>query len=163
MSNGFEDIYSEFSRLSDPAQQEIELERRIDLANPQLQRFLRGIESRLSRQGLFSASPVARATTQATSQFTGDITRGYFENLDERRMGLLEIIAQIESQERARKSQERSSLFGGIGSLIGTGLSFIPGLNPGLRALQMLLGRRGTSGSGAGDIGEISAPPLGRF
>ncbi len=162
MPRGFEDIYGEFERLSDPAQQEIELERRIDLANPQLQRFLRGVESRLNRQGLFSAAPVARATTQATSQFTGDISRSFFENLDERRMGLLEIIAQIESQERARKSRERSSLFGGIGGLIGTGLSFIPGLNPGLQALLRLTGGR-TGGSGAGDIGEISAPPLGSF
>lgn len=162
MPNGFEDIYSEFERLSDPAFQEEELQGRISRANPQLQRFLRGIESRLNRQGLFSAAPVARATTQATSQFTGDITRGYFENLDERRMGLLEIIAQIESQERARKSRERSSLFGGIGSLIGTGLSFIPGLNPGLQALLALTGRRG-GGGGGGSIGEINAPPLGSF
>lgn len=161
MPRGFEDIYSEFSRLSDPAQQEEDLQRRIDLANPQLQRLLRGVESRLNRQGLFSASPVTRATTQATSQFTGDISRSYFENLDERRMGLLGIIAQIESEERRRKSQERSSLFGGIGSLIGTGLSFIPGLNPGLQALLNLTGRRG--GGGGGSIGEINAPPLGSF
>lgn len=148
MANGFDEVFSEFSRLSDPEQQEAELQRRIDLASPQLQRFLRSTESRLNRMGLLSAAPLARATTQATSQFTGDISRSYFENLDQQRLGLLEIIAGIESEERARKSRERSSLFGGIGSFLGAGAGFLLGGPPGAVA-----------GAGlGGSIGNISAP-----
>ena len=70
----------------------------------------------------------------ATEEFTGDITRDYYENLDVERMSLLDLITKIEMSERERKSRERGSLFGGIGKLLGLGASFIPGLS-GLRGL----------------------------
>lgn len=148
MANGNR-LTEELRRLTDPQFQEQEISRRIDLGQPQLQRLLRQLTSRLNTQGLFSAAPVTRATSRATSEFAGDISRGFFEDIEERRFGLIELIEKIEQAERERKSRDRSSLFGGIGGLIGTGLSFIPGFGGGSeidRLIQLLSGQDGGGG-----------------
>lgn len=139
----------EFERISSPQFQEQEIGRRVELGQPQLQRLLAQLTGRLNQQGLFSASPVTRATSRATSQFAGDITRGFFEDISGQRTGLIGIISQIEQAERERKSRDRSSLFGGIGSLAGTALSFIPGLGGSSqldKLLELLTGQGGEGG-----------------
>ena len=142
----------ELRRISAPGFQEQEIGRRIQLGQPQLQRLLQSLTAQLNRQGLFSASPVTRATSRATTEFAGDISRGFFEDIEERRGGLIGIISQIEQAERERKSRERSSLFGGIGGLAGTALSFIPGFGRESsldRLIEQLLGQ-----GGGGDTGD---------
>ena len=58
----YSEIYNRYSQLSDPAYQQEELGRRIELAQPELQKLLRSLEARLNQQGLFSSAPVIRET-----------------------------------------------------------------------------------------------------
>lgn len=142
--------HRELERLSDPARQQADLNRRLALANPQLQGILAGVRSDLNLRGFTSASPLSRATTQAGTRFASGISQDFFAGLEQRRTGLIGILAQIEQAEKDRKTRERSSLFGGIGGLIGTGLSFIPGLNQASqinRLIQLM------SGGGGGNTG----------
>ncbi len=125
MPNGI--AQREFDRLNDPARQQADLNRRLALANPQLQAILASTRSDLNRRGLFSSSPVSRASLQAGSQFASGISQNFFAGLEQRRTGLIGILAQIEEAERERKARERSSLFEGIGGLLGTGAGFLLG------------------------------------
>jgi hypothetical protein len=146
----YDRLYRYYDRLNDPKYQQQEIGRRTELAAPELRDILAKIRSDLNRRGLFSTSPMTRATTQAGTEFASNIATGYYEDLDARQMNLLEIISRIEASERERKSREKTSLWEGIGGLAGTALSFIPGLGGagGINKLIELLMQGGGGGEG---------------
>ena len=114
----------EYRRLNSPEYAQGEIANRMRLLNPALRRQLAGIRSNLNQRGLFSSSPVTRSSNQAVSSLTNQVGTDVYGGLEQRRFQLLQLIEQ-KRQEEARRRQ--SSRFG-LGSLLATGLSFIPGI-----------------------------------
>jgi len=146
----FQQVYNEYNRLNDPAYQEGELRARLARANPQLRSLLEAVRGDLNTRGLFSASPMATASARATGEFTGGITQDFYQGLDSKRMGLLQLIAELEQFQEQMKAQKESSKWGAIGQLLGFGASFIPG-NP-LSFLSGGGGGGGFSNMGGGNL-----------
>jgi hypothetical protein len=146
-------LYDEYARLNDPNRIKQDIGTQFNLAQPQLQALLAGMRSDLSRRGMFSESPLATASARTVGGFSNQIASNYYSGLEDRRMQLMQMIAEMEQRERERKSQQRSGLFGGIGSLLGTiGSSFIPGGGL-LRSLMSGL-------NGGGGYSNLQAPSL---
>ena len=119
------DVYNEYNRLNDPVAQEQELRRRLTLANPYLQNMLSAVRSDLSGRGLNSAAPMARAGAVTTGKFTTDISQNFFADLDRKKMGLLELMTQIEEFKAQMKAQKDASKWGALGQALGLGASFL--------------------------------------
>ena len=109
----------EYRRITAPGYAQSEIGRRYQLAQPQLQQMLASLRAGLNQRGMYSEAPVTRATYRAGSDVMRGVTSDVYQNLDERKMALIQVLTQLQEMEKARKSQRSSSLWGGIGSLLG--------------------------------------------
>jgi len=113
-------LQDEYNRINNPNYAPNEINRRFSEANPELQKRLAMIRADLNRRGLFSASPVARSEYGAVSGLQNQISSDVYGNIDQQRMQLIQLLTQLQEAQRARRDQRNSSLFGGIGNLLGT-------------------------------------------
>jgi hypothetical protein len=123
----YQQLYDTWNQINDPRFQSQQLGQRIHTATPQLQDLLSQLYGGMASRGLFSTGPVVTAGANATGRFASGITQDYFSGLDQQKMQLLQLITELQQQEEARKAQQKSSLWSGLGGLLGTGLGFLAG------------------------------------
>ncbi len=129
-----EDIRAYLAQLEDPEFDRGRIGERVETAAPEFESILKGIESRLNLQGLFSASPVTRSKFRAASEFRRGITSDVFGEISQERTALFPVAGGLEQQRLGREQQGRF----GIGKFIGTGLGMLPFI-PGIGKVPMWL------------------------
>lgn len=128
----FEDILrEEYEQLDDPAYIQSLISKRVETARPEFESVLGGIDARLSRQGMFSTSPVTAARYGAASDFQRGITSDVYGETERRKTGLEALLAQLEQMRLKRKMMGRAGLFKFLGTGIGAAAGFMIGGPPG--------------------------------
>jgi hypothetical protein len=125
MQNYAEDYYRQ---TQDPNWQTDRLHQIILRNMPQLRSLLEAGRSDLTSRGFGSSSPMNTANSRAIGSFTSNMTSDFYKNLDQDQMQLLQILMQQREAEKQRKAQKEAGLWGGIGSLLGNAVRFIPGI-----------------------------------
>ena len=108
-----EQLNQELARLDSPEF----IQEQFDINRPTLESGIRAGESRLNRQGLFSAAPVARSQAKVTSEFN----RALLGQREQRRGSLLDLIGQVSGGASRETGQNRAfgaAEFGGFSSAI---------------------------------------------
>jgi len=118
-------LQDELTRLNSPDYAQNEIANRYRLANPALQRQLAGVRANLNQRGLWSSSPVTRSSNQAVSSMSNQISSDVYGGLDQRKFQIMQLLEQRRQEEARRRQQSRA----GLGGLLATGLSFLPGGN----------------------------------
>ncbi len=157
-----EEIRRYLAQLEDPEFVRGRIGERVETARPEFESVLKGIESRLNLQGLFSASPVTRAKFRAGSEFRRGITSDVFGEISRERTALFPVAGGLEQQRLGREQQAR----GGIGRFIGTALGtlpFIPGIGKVPMWLFNLLRGRGGGDTAGGGLDSGFDPSILRF
>lgn len=124
MQNYLEDYYK---TMNDPYWQQGQISQRFNLMRPQVSALMNRGYAGLARRGLFSTGPVSQYQSDVYSNLSSNIGSNFFNQLDQNRIPLLQVLAQMREAEIERKRQQKAALWGGIGSLFGTALNFIPG------------------------------------
>lgn len=125
MQNYTEDYYRQ---TQNPYWQGQRLNQLIRLGLPNLRSLLSQNQGNMANMGLYSPSPMGTTSSNVIGNYTSGITSDFYKNLSQEQIQLLQMLAQMRESEMQTKSQRESALFGGIGSLLGLGLQFIPGI-----------------------------------
>jgi hypothetical protein len=125
MPNYLEDYYL---RSQNPMYQQSRLNQRIGQGLPILNNLLNRDTTQLNSMGLFSSSPMQTVRAKTIGDYSSGISQDYYQGLDQQTMQMLQMLEQARQAEIERKRQQKASLWGGIGSLLGMGMQFIPGI-----------------------------------